>query len=125
MDEGTDQAGDDNNDSHEERGHDVGERETGGEENRQKQKREGDEPLDVPHILRRNEPCRRVSIDDYTNPDLARLTVATELSLDGSRAEIGGHGEVRETGGGEDDDGELVEEPGTAGTLHRSVSSCR
>ena len=51
VDEGTDQATDDHEGTHEERGHDIGERETGGEENREEEEREGDEPLDVPHIL--------------------------------------------------------------------------
>ena len=43
--------------------------------------------------------------------------MGTEFGQDGSGTEVRGHGEVGERRGGEDDDGELVEKPGTAGTL--------
>ena len=52
-----------------------------------------------------------------TYPDLARLAVSAELGHDGRSTEVGRHAEVRETGRGEDDDRELVEEPGAARAL--------
>ena len=52
VDEGTNQASDDNDRRHENGGDDVGEREAGSEEHREDEEREGDEPLDVPHILK-------------------------------------------------------------------------
>lgn len=51
VDESTDKTANDQGDAHEEGGHDVGEREAGGEENRQEEEGESNEPLDVPHIL--------------------------------------------------------------------------
>ena len=52
-----------------------------------------------------------------TYPDLARLAVSAELGHDGRSTEVGRHAEVREAGRGEDDDRELVEEPGAARAL--------
>ena len=43
--------------------------------------------------------------------------MAPELDRDGGSAEIGSHGVVTEGIRSEDDDGQLVEEPGTAGAL--------
>jgi len=99
VDKGTNETTDDNEHRHEEGGHDVREGQTGGEENRQEQDWEGDEPLDVPHI-----------------PDLTSLAITTEFGRDGGSTEVRGHGEVGERRGSKDDDGELVEEPGTTGT---------
>ena len=48
--------------------------------------------------------------DRSTYPDLTSDTLGTELSDDGSGAEIGGHGEVRDGGREEDHESELVEE---------------
>ena len=52
-----------------------------------------------------------------TYPDLARLAVSAELGHDGRSTEVGRHAEVCEAGRGEDDDRELVEEPGAARAL--------
>ena len=49
--EGTDEPTDDHEGTHEERGHDVREREAGGKEHREEEQREADEPLDVPDVL--------------------------------------------------------------------------
>ena len=49
--EGTDEPADDHEGTHEERGHDVREREAGRKQHREEEQREADEPLDVPHIL--------------------------------------------------------------------------
>ena len=51
VDESTDETSHDHDDGHEEGGHDIGERKTSGEQQLKEEEREGDEPLDVPHIL--------------------------------------------------------------------------
>ena len=51
-----------------------------------------------------------------TYEDLAGAFTA-ELDSNGSSTEVGRHGEVRDGSGGENDDGQLVEEPGTPGPL--------
>ena len=43
--------------------------------------------------------------------------LAAELDLDRGRTKVGRHREIRHGKGGEDDDCELVEEPGTPGPL--------
>lgn len=97
-DQSTNETADDSGDGHEESGHDIGEREAGGEENLKEEEREGDEPLDVAHI-----------------PDLTS-TLFTEFGLDRSSTEIRGHGEVCNTVGNEDDRSDLVEEAGALGS---------
>ena len=85
--EGTDEAADHHEHAHEERGRDVRERKAGREKNREKQEREGDEPLDVPYILSRKHVIRMRSATRGANmityPDLARLAVSAELGRDG------------------------------------------
>lgn len=49
--EGADETSNDHDDGHEQCGHNVGERKAGSEQKLKEQQREGDEPLDVPHIL--------------------------------------------------------------------------
>jgi hypothetical protein len=56
-----------------------------------------------------------------TYPDLASLAIAAEFSNNGSGSKIRRHGEVCETGGRKNDDGQLVEESGTAGTLYTMI----
>ena len=51
VDESTNKARDDDDLSHKESGRDVGQGQTGGEEDREGDQREADEPLDVPHVL--------------------------------------------------------------------------
>lgn len=53
VDEGADETHDDKDDAHEERRHDVGERQTGGQQQLKEQQRERDEPLDVADVLER------------------------------------------------------------------------
>ena len=68
VNQGTDKTSDNHNDGHEQRGHDVGERKASSEQELKEQQREGDKPLDVPHI-----------------PDLACVCVtARPLGYDGS-----------------------------------------
>ena len=58
VNESTDQTGDDDKDRHEQGRHDVREGQAGAEENLQDQQREGDEPLDVPHVLPKKKEIR-------------------------------------------------------------------
>lgn len=64
--------------------------------------------------------CGEVWIGN-TYEDLAGA-FAAELDRDGGSTEVGRHGEVRDGSGGENDDGQLVEEPGTPGPLQDVVS---
>ena len=48
--------------------------------------------------------------------------MAAELGLDGSSTKVRRHGEVGDGSGGEDDDGELVEEPGTSRPLQGIIN---
>jgi len=100
VDERANQTSHDEDDGHEQRGDDLGERNTSGEQELEKQEREVDEPLDVPHI-----------------PDLTRRrSGVTELDIDGCSTEIRGHREVRNAGRSQNDNGDLVEQPRTAGS---------
>ena len=51
MDEGADQAGDDNDDRQEEGRHDVRQRQASGDQQAEEDGGEVDEPLDIPNIL--------------------------------------------------------------------------
>jgi len=93
-------------DSHEQGGKDIREGESSGQEDRQKQKREGNEPLDVSYI-----------------PYLTRLAVSTELGNNRCGTEIRGHREVCKTGSSEDNDRDLVEEPSSA-RAHEVQDNC-
>ena len=58
---------------------------------------------------------------DNTYVDLA-CTLAAELDGDGGVTEVGSHGEVGDRHGSQDNDSQLVEEPGTSGPLQVIMS---
>lgn len=53
-----------------------------------------------------------------TYPNLPGCALGTEFRADGGRAEVRGHGEVRDRGGEEDHDGDLVEQTFASWPLH-------
>lgn len=64
---GSNETGDDEDDAHEECREDVGQRQTGGEEELKEQERECDEPLDVTHELCRGWVRLKVSVGRGAN----------------------------------------------------------
>ena len=116
LDERADEATDDHEHAHEERGRDVREREAGREEHGEQEQREGDEPLDVADILFKNKVSKDHIIEVCvieTYPDLTSgvAAVAAELNGDGGRTEVRGDREVRDGRDSQRDQSQLVEHP--------------
>lgn len=94
----TDETGDDHDLVKEDQGDDVRKRETGSHDELKQQGRGGDDPVDVTSV-----------------PDGTSAAGVTEFNVDGGATEVGSHGEVGDGGGGQDENGKVVEDAATLG----------